>query len=78
MIASRVPKVDLLVNNAGASTIFPPQRSADGVELTFQVNYLGHWLFTQRLLPLTRPDGAGNAERPARRSRIVHFYGARD
>src|SRR4051794_14124933 len=43
-------RLDVLVNNAG---IFQDQRqeSADGHELTFQVNYLAGFLVTHRLLP---------------------------
>src|SRR3954453_13464113 len=44
-------RLDVLVNNAGT---FHDQRqeSADGHELTFQVNYLAGFLLTHRLLPL--------------------------
>src|SRR5215203_1484727 len=45
------PRLDVLVNNAG---IFQDRRqdSADGHELTFQVNCLAGFLLTHRLLPL--------------------------
>jgi NAD(P)-dependent dehydrogenase (short-subunit alcohol dehydrogenase family) len=44
--------IDLLVNNAGVMT--PPSRhaTADGFELQFGTNYLGHFALTARLLPL--------------------------
>lgn len=44
--------LDLLINNAGIGG--PPERleSADGYELTFQVNYLSHFLLTEKLMPL--------------------------
>ena len=42
--------VDLLVNNAGLMAI-PERRTADGFEMQFGVNHLGHWAFTARLLP---------------------------
>ena len=46
---SRYPALHVLVNNAGAS---PEQRLAtpDGLEMTFVVNYLSHFLLTNLLL----------------------------
>src|SRR6478735_7954376 len=46
--------IDILVNNAGIMQ--PPTRetTADGFELQFGVNYLGHFALTGRLLPLLR------------------------
>lgn len=46
--------LDLLINNAGV--MVPPQRqeTADGFELQFGTNYLGHFALTARLLPLLR------------------------
>jgi NAD(P)-dependent dehydrogenase (short-subunit alcohol dehydrogenase family) len=52
-------QVDLLVNNAGV--MVPPERreTADGFELQFGTNHLGHFALTGHLLPLLRaPDGA--------------------
>ncbi|RDH78586.1 SDR family NAD(P)-dependent oxidoreductase [Mycolicibacterium moriokaense] len=50
--------IDVLINNAGVMT--PPQRqtTADGFELQFGANHLGHFALTGRLLPLLRaaPD----------------------
>lgn len=47
-------RLDLLINNAGVGLVFDTTRkfSADGHELHFAVNYLAHYLLTQRLLPL--------------------------
>jgi NAD(P)-dependent dehydrogenase (short-subunit alcohol dehydrogenase family) len=51
--------LDLLINNAGVMT--PPARheTADGFELPFGTNYLGHFALTAQLLPALRnADGA--------------------
>jgi NAD(P)-dependent dehydrogenase (short-subunit alcohol dehydrogenase family) len=47
-------RLHLLINNAGVGLIFDSTRtfSADGHEMHFAVNYLAHYLLTQRLLPL--------------------------
>ena len=48
-IAARYPQLHVLVNNAG---VWLPERreTADGLEATFQVNYLSHFLLTDLLL----------------------------
>ncbi|MEP7241033.1 MAG: SDR family oxidoreductase [Devosia sp.] len=50
--------VDLLINNAGVR--MPPRRqlTADGFELQFGTNHLGHFVLTAELLPLLRQAGA--------------------
>jgi NAD(P)-dependent dehydrogenase (short-subunit alcohol dehydrogenase family) len=45
------PRLDVLVNNAGIGSAGPRRESADGHELTFQVNYLSGYLLTRLLLP---------------------------
>jgi NAD(P)-dependent dehydrogenase (short-subunit alcohol dehydrogenase family) len=51
-IRERHERLDLLINNAAAVSGPQRQRSADGHELAFAVNYLAHFLLTYRLLPL--------------------------
>lgn len=51
-------RIDLLVNNAGVMGI-PERKTADGYEMQFGVNHLGHWTLTALLLPtLLRAPGA--------------------
>jgi len=46
-------RLDALVNNAGIGSNAPErQLTGDGHEMRFQVNYLGHFLLTEMLLPL--------------------------
>lgn len=57
-IASKYPRIDVLINNAGAK-FDSFQQSVDGIELTFATNYLGHFLLTALLIdPLLRAEGA--------------------
>ncbi len=49
-ILAAQPQVDILVNNAGVMGI-PEQRTADGFEMQFGVDHLGHFALTARLMP---------------------------
>ena len=53
-LRSRRESLDVLINNA--AVMAPPQRreTADGFELQFGTNYLGHFALTGQLLPLLR------------------------
>ncbi len=44
-------RIDLLINNAGVMAT-PLQRTAQGFEMQFGVNHLGHFALTVRLMPL--------------------------
>ncbi len=73
-ILDRIPALQVLVNNAG---VYMTRRtlSADGIEMTFAVNHLSHFLLTGLLLDLLRTSG------PARIitvSSIAHTRGTID
>lgn len=46
--------LDLLINNAGVMALSRRQTTADGFEMQFGTNYLGHFALTARLMPLLR------------------------
>lgn len=56
-MVARQDAIDIMVNNAGV--MMPPirQTTADGFELQFGINHLGHFALTARLLPLLRRAG---------------------
>ncbi|GLF95423.1 SDR family NAD(P)-dependent oxidoreductase [Streptomyces yaizuensis] len=63
------PRIDVLVNNAAVAAPERRTLTADGNELTFQVNFLAHYLLT-RLLEPALTAGTGEAGGPG--GRVVH------
>jgi len=72
MLAAQ-PALDTLVNNAGVMA--PPARrtTADGFELQFGTNYLGHFALTARLMPALLRAEAG--ARVVQVSSVAHRRG---
>lgn len=56
-LVSRHEAIDLLIANAGASKT-PNTHTADGLDVRFAGNHLGHFLLAQRLLPALTRRGA--------------------
>lgn len=74
-ILGRLRQLNVLINNAGVGS--PPRRgeTADGFELQFGTNYLGHFALTARLLPLLRQS---ESPRVVNLSSLTHRGGAID
>ncbi len=53
-LATAHSSLDLLINNAGVMALPTRQTTADGFEMQFGTNYLGHYALTAQLLPLLR------------------------
>jgi NAD(P)-dependent dehydrogenase (short-subunit alcohol dehydrogenase family) len=67
--------IDLLINNAGVMAVPARQTTADGFELQFGTNYLGHFALTAGLLPLLV---AAPAPRVTSLSSGTHWFGRMD
>ena len=65
--------LDLLINNAGVMALPKRQTTADGFEMQFGTNYLGHYALTAHLLPRLR---RGNQPRVVSLSSLAHRSGA--
>ena len=75
MLAAR-QSLDLLLNNAGVMAVPQRQTTADGFELQFGTNYLGHFALTAHLLPLLRQGRDArvvNLASLAHRGGRIHF-----
>lgn len=67
-VAARFQAIDLLLNNAGVMAC-PLARTADGFEMQFGTNHLGHFVLTMHLLPLVE---AGRGKRIVNLSSRAH------
>jgi NAD(P)-dependent dehydrogenase (short-subunit alcohol dehydrogenase family) len=66
-------KLDLLINNAGVMALPKRQTTADGFEMQFGTNYLGHYALAAHLLALLR---RGDQPRVVNLSSLTHRWGA--
>jgi NAD(P)-dependent dehydrogenase (short-subunit alcohol dehydrogenase family) len=64
--------LDLLINNAGVMALPRRQTTADGFEMQFGTNHLGHFALTARLMPLLR---RANGPRVVSVSSLAHRTG---
>jgi NAD(P)-dependent dehydrogenase (short-subunit alcohol dehydrogenase family) len=69
------PSLDLLIANAGVMALPRRQTTADGFEMQFGTNYLGHFALTARLLPLLR---RASKPRVVQVSSLAHRTGSID
>ncbi|AQT04891.1 SDR family oxidoreductase [Acetobacter persici] len=58
-VASHTRTLDFLVNNAGVMALAHRQETADGFEMQFGTNHLGHFALTTRLRPLLEAASGG-------------------
>ena len=74
-VAKAHPHVNVLINCAGIVQNITglPALTVDGFERVFQVNYLGHHLLSELLLPALRPV-AGRVLNPPRDSRAEPLF----
>ena len=49
--SSSVPPLSAIVANAGVQFFAKAETTAEGIEATFGINHLGHFLLIHRLLP---------------------------
>ncbi|WP_055108298.1 oxidoreductase [Paenibacillus ihumii] len=70
-VADKYDTLDLLINNAGVMAT-PPRKTADGFELQFGTNHLGHFALTGLLFPRL---AAKAGSRVVTLSSIAHRYG---
>jgi NAD(P)-dependent dehydrogenase (short-subunit alcohol dehydrogenase family) len=75
LVRERYPRLDVLVNNAGAM-FWKRSESTDGIEKTFALNHLSYFALTNLLLPLLRnsaPTRIVNVASDAHKGGVITF-----
>jgi NAD(P)-dependent dehydrogenase (short-subunit alcohol dehydrogenase family) len=75
LVRERYPRLDVLVNNAGAM-FWKRSESTDGIEKTFALNHLSYFALTNLLLPLLRnsaPTRIVNVASDAHKGGVINF-----
>lgn len=76
-LRSRYARIDVLANNAGLMT-FPLERTGDGFEKTYQVNYLAPLLLTTLLLNVLLQSRASVINTTSASHRLLRSFSAAD
>jgi retinol dehydrogenase 12 len=74
-VRDRYPRVDVLLNNAGAM-FWKRTESADGIERTFALNHLSYFVLTNLLLPVLKksaPARIVNVASDAHKGAFINF-----
>jgi NAD(P)-dependent dehydrogenase (short-subunit alcohol dehydrogenase family) len=71
-LSRTLPRIDLLINNAGVMAIPSRHVTEDAFEMQLGANYLGHFALTLQLLPLVN---AGQSPRVVTLSSLAHRSG---
>ena len=74
-IAAEHPNIDLLINNAGTAEM-AFSLTEDGIEKTFAVNHMSHFVLTHHLLPALQRAGAKDGARIVHTSSEAHYIGS--
>jgi NAD(P)-dependent dehydrogenase (short-subunit alcohol dehydrogenase family) len=75
-VLQRIPRLDLLVNNAGIGSGGPSgkrQTNAAGQELRFAVNYLAGFVLTSELLPMSKASAPARTNVPSAGQQEIDF-----
>ena len=76
-LKSKVPNVDVLMNNAGVMAIPTREITTDGFEKQMGINHLGHFVLTALMMKagLIRASSSGEVARIINVSSAAHFFG---